>query len=117
MPSSLAAELQVAAASLQEREQQLVGGLPFVDSLSERAAVLQQLQQPMEQLAGLLQQRLAAVEEQRQVALARAAAARSCAFLRCANVGWRRRAGGGAGRGQPAVQVSASCWLRGGTAG
>ena len=63
---------------------------------AERASRLRQLLQPAAELAALMQQHLAlpAVEEERTLVVARAAAARSCAYLRCANV---------AGEGGPAA--------------
>lgn len=105
MPDSLAAQLQAAAASLQEQHQQLQARLAPAATLSARMAVPQQLQQPAAELAALLRQH-PEVEANRQLVVARAAATRSCAFLRCSSVG----CGGGpaAGQGLGSLRVRAA---------
>ena len=95
-PESLAAELKQGACSLRRQRQQVLDGLPAGASLADRAAQLEQLVQPAADLAGLMRQwlQLPATAQQEQLAMSRAAAARSCAYLRCANV---------AGQGGPAA--------------
>ena len=101
MPDSLAAQLQAAARTLRERERQLMAAVGPDATLAEHASVLQQLQQPAADLAALLRQQAAlpAVEAQRRLVVARAAAVRSCAFLGCANVGGRGGPAAGQGEG------------------
>ena len=96
MPESLAAQLKQGAHSLRQQRREVLGGLAAGTSAAKRVSRLRQMLQPAADLAGLVQQHLAlpAMEEQRRLALARAAAARSCAYLRCANV---------AGQGGPAA--------------
>ena len=88
MPNSLAAQLKQAAHSLRRQRRELLSGLAADASVAERTSQLRQLAQPAAGLSALMQQYLAlpAVEEGRRLVLARAAAARSCAYLRCANV-------------------------------
>ena len=95
-PDSLVAELKQGAHSLRQQRQQVLHGLPADASPAERAAQLQQLVQPAKQLADLLHQWWQLREPSRRLLLdqGRAAAARSCAYLRCANV---------AGQGGPAA--------------
>ena len=103
MPDSLAAELKQAAHSLRQRRRELLSGLAADASVAESASRLQQLVQPATELASLMQQYLAlpAVEEQQRLVLARAAAVRSCAYLRCANVAGE----GGLAAGQAASSM------------
>ena len=88
LPGGLAAQLQQAAHSLREQRREVLSGLAVGAGMAERASQLRQLLQPATDLAGLMQQwhTLPAVEEEKRVAVARAAATRSCAYLRCANV-------------------------------
>ena len=96
LPASLAAQLKQCARSLRQQRQDMLSGQTADASLADRVAQRRQLLQPAADLAGLVRQHLAlpAVEEQRRLAVARAAATRSCAYLRCANV---------AGQGGPAA--------------
>ena len=96
MPDSLAAQLNQEARSLMQRRLELLDGLAADARAANRTPHLRQLLQPAAELAALMQQCLAlpAVEEERRLAVARAAAARSCAYLRCADV---------AGEGGPAA--------------
>ena len=95
LPGGLAAQLKQGAHSLRLLREAL-SGLAADASATQRTALLRQLAQPAAELAGLVQQcqDLPTVEEERRLAVARAAAARSCAYLRCANV---------AGQGGPAA--------------
>ena len=90
MPDSLAAQLEAVAGSLGQ-QLEAAGASGHMS-----ASQLLPLAQPAAHLAGLLQQYLAlpAVEAERLLAAAQAAAGRSCAYLRCANV---------AGEGGPAA--------------
>ncbi len=75
-PNKLAEQLRAAAQQLQGR-------------LLEGLSNTQETEQLLQHAAALMQQyyALPAVEAERQLALAQAAAGRSCAYLRCANLG------------------------------
>ena len=85
-PDTHAAQLGTAASSSQVQQQRLLGSLP---PPSEQTSQLHKLLLPAAHLAALMQQyyALPAVEAERELALAQAAAGRSCAYLRCANLG------------------------------
>ena len=85
---SLVPELRQAADRLSQQQQLVVAGVPPSASVAERAAKLRQLRQPAAHLARLICQWRQQREPSRMMllALGRAAAARSCAYLRCANV-------------------------------
>ncbi len=84
-PDTHAAQLGTAASSSQVQQQRLLGLPPPSEQISQ----LRKLLPPAARLAALMQQyyALLAVEAERQLALARAAAGRSCAYLHCANLG------------------------------
>jgi len=88
LPDSLAAQLGTAIDSLRQQRQAWLARFSVVASSAEVAAQLRQLLQPAAELAALLQQyyALPAVDKPHRLALAKAAAGRSCAYLRCANV-------------------------------
>ena len=96
LPQSLAAQLRQAAHSLMQQRHEVLSGPAAKARAADRASQLRQLLQPAAHLAGLVQQyrALPTLESERQLAAARAAATRSCAYLRCANV---------AGEGGPAA--------------
>ncbi|PRW60330.1 hypothetical protein C2E21_1211 [Chlorella sorokiniana] len=98
-PLSAAADSAAASSALAERlrqaAQQLQGWAP--QGLSNP----QQTEQQLQQAAALMQQyyALPAVAAERQLAVAQAAAGRSCAYLRCANLGGEGRPATGQGLG------------------
>ena len=98
---STLAEVQAAAGALLKQRQLLLGELSPSASLAERAERLQQLAQPASRLGRAMVEMAhsPAMEAQRQLELARAAATRSCAYLRCANVAGQGGAAAGQGVG------------------
>ena len=94
-PDSLVAQLKQGAHSLRQQRRRVLAGV-LDASLADRAVQLQQLVQPASELAGLIQQwlQLRGTVVQELLVASQAAAARSCAYLRCANV---------AGQGGPAA--------------
>ncbi|PRW56413.1 hypothetical protein C2E21_4657 [Chlorella sorokiniana] len=92
----------------QQEQERWLRSLPDASqvSASELIQRVQPLLAPAAALAPFLREHWAQSEQVAadRLALARAAAARSCAYLRCANLGGEGGSGGGAGRGQPAVQ-------------
>ena len=88
VPDGLAEQLKQGAHSLMQRRHELLSSLAASANAAEHRLRQQQLLQAASELAGLVQQwqALPAVKKAGRLALARAAAARSCAYLRCANV-------------------------------
>jgi len=78
-----------------------IDSLPTIYSPAECAAQLRSLLPPAAHLAALMQQyyALPAVEAERQLALAQAAAGRSCAYLLCTNLGGEGGPAAGQGAG------------------
>ncbi|PRW60239.1 Zinc finger domain-containing MYND finger domain [Chlorella sorokiniana] len=111
----MVAELQTAASALSEQRRQLLRRLQFNTDLADHAVQLQQLVQPAAQLGGLLVQmsRSPALEKEQQLDLARAAATRSCAYLRCANVAGQGGAAAGQGVGSMRCSACRAVWYCG----
>lgn len=72
---------------------------------------MQETEQLRQQAASLMQQyhALPAVEAERQLVLAQAAAGRSCAYLRCANLGGEGGPAAGEGAGSMRCRWVAGC--------
>ena len=87
--------------SLPEQLRQAAQRLQNWISESEGSNILQEITQLLQSGAALMQQyqALPAVETERQLALAQAAAGRSCAYLRCANLGSEGGPAAGQGAG------------------
>ncbi len=102
-PSSLAEPLRQS----QKRLEQLLSAVSAGPQLVAGGWLQQHLLPAMSHLADLMQQyyALPAVEAERQLALAQAAAGRSCAYLRCTNLGGE----GGPAAGQGAGSMRCRC--------
>jgi hypothetical protein len=107
MPDSLAAKLKQAARALRQQRQQVLAGLGSDASLADRADQLWHLVQPAADAVTLLHQwlKLPGTIKQQQLVASQAAAARSCAYLRCANVAGQ--GGPAAGQGVGSMRCSA----------
>ena len=105
--AAMLAELQAAGAALCDRRRQLLAGLGPDASMAERAAQLRQLLPLAAHLAAHEQAHweVPSMKQERQLKLARAAATRSCAYLRCANVA----AQGGPAAGQGVGSARCRC--------
>ncbi len=107
-PAAQAAQLHTAFHNLQQQQQQgLLGGLLAGGQPADQVPDWRSLLPPAADLAALMQQyyALPAVEAERRLQLAQAAAGRSCAYLRCANLGGE----GGAAAGQGAGSMRCRC--------
>ncbi len=93
-PAGLPGQLRVAAQRLQGWTLEGLGNVQETEQLLQHAAALMQQYHT-----------LPAVEEERQLAVAQAAAGRSCAYLRCANLGGE----GGPTAGQGAGSMRCGC--------
>ena len=101
VPEPLPARLREAGQQLRRQLPHDLRGMPFETFLLMHQAVPSQLLQQAADLAALMQQyyALPAVAAERQLAVAQAAAGRSCAYLRCANLGGEGGPAAGQGAG------------------
>ncbi len=107
-PGDQAAQLRTVLHSLQQQQQQgLLGGLLAGGQPAEQMPDWRLLLPPAADLAALMQQyyALPALEAERRLLLAQAAAGRSCAYLHCANLGGE----GGPAAGQGAGSMRCRC--------
>ena len=112
LPADLKLRLRAAAQHLTAQAGLRAGSSRAGDSL-QNLHTLQQLMQPAADLAALIQQyyALPALAAERQLAVAQAAASRSCAYLRCANLGGE--GGPAAGQGAGSMRCRWGGWGEG----
>ena len=89
LQDNVAAQLHKAAGGLRQQWEERLAGVPDDLAPAQHASLLRPLLQRTAELAALMQQyyALPALAAERQLAVAQASAGRSCAYLRCANLG------------------------------
>ena len=113
VPSALASQLLEAAQRLVQQLPDNARSMAQEPAAALRLAPLRGVVQPAADLAALMQQyyALPAVAAERQLALAQAAAGRSCAYLRCANLGGEGGPAAGQGVGSMRCRCDARGWV------